>query len=100
MTFSMIVYVCVLREGQKCNILLTDKMTTKISLVHQAFFSKFHFLSLYTSHFTTRKQSFGQGDVFTTICQSFCSWGGGSLYDVTSYLAAGPKFLLGVSVPV
>ena len=94
MTFSMIVYVCVLREGQKYNILLTDTMTTKISLVNQVFFFEIPF-----SITSFLLLSFGQGDVFTPVCQSFCSWGG-SLYDVTSYLAAGPKFLLGVSVPV
>ena len=33
-----------------------------------------------------RKRSLRQGNVFTSVCQSFCS--GGSLYDVTSCLAA------------
>ena len=31
-----------------------------------------------------------EGNVFTPVCQSFCSWGGGSLYDVTACLAARP----------
>ena len=35
---------------------------------------------------TACKLSLGQGNVFTGVCQLFCS-GGGSLYDVTSCLA-------------
>ena len=38
---------------------------------------------------TARKRSLGQGNIFRSVCQSFCSqWGRGSLYDVTSCLAA------------
>ena len=59
---------------------------------------------------TARKRSLGQGNVFILVCQSFCSQGTGSLYDVISCLAAwshvpsggisvyGPMFLLGVSI--
>ena len=34
---------------------------------------------LYCSHiFTTRKRSLGQGHIFTSMCQEFCSQGGGA----------------------
>ena len=57
---------------------------------------------------TARKRSLGQGNVFTRMCHSVHG-GRGSLYDVTSCLAAwshvlsggsvsGPMYFLGVSV--
>ena len=27
--------------------------------------------------FTARKRSLGQGNIFRSVCQEFCSWGGG-----------------------
>ena len=64
-----------------------------------------HIKDLITKVITARKRSLGKGNVFTRL--SFCSWEG-SLYDVTSCLAAwshvpsgvgvsvsGPMFLLG-----
>ena len=98
MTFSMIVYVFVLREGQKCNILLTDKMTTKISLVNQVFFRNSIFY-YFTHHILPLANKVSGKVMFLHLSVSHSVYGG-SLYDVTSYLAAGPKFLLGVSVPV
>ena len=47
--------------------------------------------------FTARKRRSGKGNVFAPVCHSVHR--GGSLYDVTSYLAAWSKFLQGVSVP-
>ena len=46
--------------------------------------------NLMNGNFTARKRSLWQGNVFTPVCQSFCSQGGsrGSLYDVTSCLDA------------
>ena len=49
----------------------------------------FPHLLLRTVIITARKRSLGQGNIFTGMCQSFCPWGReGSLYDVTSCLAA------------
>ena len=30
------------------------------------------------SFFTARKRSLGQGNIFSSVCQEFCTWGGGS----------------------
>ena len=50
-----------------------------------------------TSIFTDSKQSLGQGNVFTSVCQSFCSQGGFCMMSLPVWLP-GPMFLLGVSV--
>ena len=33
---------------------------------------------IFTTIFTTRKRSLGQGNIFTSVCQEFCSQGGGA----------------------
>ena len=54
----------------------------------------------YKDIITTRKRSLGQGNGFESVCQSFYSQGGGSLYNVTSCLATWTQVPWGgVSVP-
>ena len=44
---------------------------------------------LFSLLFTTRKQSLRQRNIFTPVCQSFCSQGGGSIWAGTP---PGPKY--------
>ena len=32
--------------------------------------------NIFRKHFTARKRSLGQGNIFRSVCQEFCSWGG------------------------
>ena len=74
--------------------LLTYDMTTLLirSVKYVTDYGWDIFLKWHGDIITASKRSLGQGNIFRSMFQSFCSrgWGGGVVYDVTFCLAAWP----------
>ena len=88
----MIFEYCSQFKGLPFKVLLVESKAASTEVCVKTPPSHVHTFSQSTI-FTAKKQSLGQGNVFTPVCQSFCSWGGALCIMPLPVLLPGPMFL-------